>query len=71
MFNPVAPYGCLLPNIYLFIANITNPDLFVVSLSSKRRRIIVCSFNMERVCHCGQSYNELYSYLNSYIKTGQ
>ena len=29
MFNPVAPYGYLLPNVYLFMADITNPDLFV------------------------------------------
>ena len=27
--NPVAPYGYLLPNMYLFIADITNPDSFV------------------------------------------
>ena len=25
VFNPVAPYGYLLPNMYLFIADITNP----------------------------------------------
>ena len=31
MFNPVAPYINLLPNMYLFIADIANPDsLFVV-----------------------------------------
>ena len=29
VFNHVAPYGYLLPNLYLFIADITNPDLFV------------------------------------------
>ena len=29
VFNPVTPYGYLLPNIYLFIADITNPDSFV------------------------------------------
>ena len=29
VFNPVAPYGYLLPNMYLFIAVITNPDSFV------------------------------------------
>ena len=29
VFNPVAPYGDLLLNMYLFIANITNPDSFV------------------------------------------
>ena len=29
VFNPVAPYGNLLHNMYLFIADITNPDLFV------------------------------------------
>ena len=29
VFNPVAPYGYLLPNMHLFIADITNPDLFV------------------------------------------
>ena len=27
--NPVVPYGYLLPNMYLFIADITNPDSFV------------------------------------------
>ena len=29
VFNPVAPYGYLLPNMYLFIADIVNPDSFV------------------------------------------
>ena len=29
VFNPVAPYGYLLPNMYLFIADITNSDSFV------------------------------------------
>ena len=29
VFNPVAPYGYLLPNMYLFIVDITNPDSFV------------------------------------------
>ena len=29
MFNPVAPYGYLLPNVYLFMADIASPDLFV------------------------------------------
>ena len=29
VFKPVAPYGYLLPNMYLFIADITNPDSFV------------------------------------------
>ena len=29
VFNPVAPYGYLLPNMHLFIADITNPDSFV------------------------------------------
>ena len=29
VFNPVAPYGYLLPNMYLFIVGITNPDSFV------------------------------------------
>ena len=29
VFNPVAPYGYLLPSMYLFIADITNPDSFV------------------------------------------
>ena len=28
VFNPVAPYGYLLPNMYLFIADIKNPDSF-------------------------------------------
>ena len=29
VFNPVALYGYLLPNMYLFIADITHPDSFV------------------------------------------
>ena len=29
VINPVAPYRYLLPNMYLFIAAITNPDSFV------------------------------------------
>ena len=29
VFNAVAPYGYLLPNMYLFIADIANPDSFV------------------------------------------
>ena len=27
--NPVTPYGYPLPNMYLFIADIANPDSFV------------------------------------------
>ena len=29
MCNPVSPYRCLLPNLYLYVADIANPDLFV------------------------------------------
>ena len=29
VFNPVAPYGYLLSDMYLFMADITNPDTFV------------------------------------------
>ena len=29
VFNPVAPYGYLLPSMYLFIVDIANPDSFV------------------------------------------
>ena len=29
VFNPVAPYGYLLSDMYLFMADVTNPDLFV------------------------------------------
>ena len=29
MFNPIAPYRYLLPTMYLFMADIANPDLFV------------------------------------------
>ena len=29
VFNLVAPYGYLFPNMYLFTADITNPDSFV------------------------------------------
>ena len=28
MFNPVAPYRYLIPNLYLSVADIANPDLF-------------------------------------------
>ena len=28
MFNPMEPYRYLLPNLYLSVADITNPDLF-------------------------------------------
>ena len=28
MFNPVAPYRYLLPNLYLSVTDIANPDLF-------------------------------------------
>ena len=30
VFNHVAPYGHLLPNLYLFIADIANPDSFLL-----------------------------------------
>ena len=30
VFNPVAPYGYLLSDMYLFTADITNPGLFKV-----------------------------------------
>ena len=30
VFNPVTPYGYLLPNMYVFIADIINPDSFVL-----------------------------------------
>ena len=33
MFNPVAPYGYLLSDIYLFMANITNSILSCLELS--------------------------------------
>ena len=29
LFNPVAPYQYLIPTVYLFVADIANPDLFV------------------------------------------
>ena len=31
VFNPVAPYGYLLSDMYLFMADITNPDFLVSS----------------------------------------
>ena len=31
VFNPVAPYGYLLSDMYLFMADITNPDFLVKS----------------------------------------
>ena len=32
VFNPVARYGYLLPNVYLFMADIANPDLSLSDL---------------------------------------
>ena len=32
VLNPVAPYGYILPTVYLFMADIANPDLFVCGL---------------------------------------
>ena len=29
VFNPVAPYGYLLSDMYLYMADITNPDFLV------------------------------------------
>ena len=29
VFHPVAPHGYLLPNMYFFLSDITNPDSFV------------------------------------------
>ena len=31
VFNPIAPYGYLLSDMYLFMADITNPDFLVYS----------------------------------------
>ena len=31
VFNPVAPYGYLLSDMYLFMSDITNPDFLVLS----------------------------------------
>ena len=33
VFNPVAPYGYLLSDMYLFMADITNPDFSCLELS--------------------------------------
>ena len=33
VFNPVAPYGYLLFDMYLFMPDITNPDFLVLELS--------------------------------------
>ena len=44
MFNPVAHYGYLLPNMYLFIADITNPDSFVRSSASHPHESWQCPF---------------------------
>ena len=32
MFNPVAPYRYLLPNLYLSVVDIANPDLFTCGM---------------------------------------
>ena len=39
VFNPVSPYGYLLPNVYLFMADIANPDFFV-----GHGFVVVCPF---------------------------
>ena len=35
VFNPVAPYGYLLSDMYLFMADITNPDSFFKSCRTR------------------------------------
>ena len=37
VFNPVAPYGYLLSDMYLFMADITNPD-FINAYTGTRRK---------------------------------
>ena len=51
VFNPVAPYRYLLPNLYLSVADIANPDLFACS-SWTRFSLDITSFYEE---HCQPS----------------
>ena len=49
VFNPVAPYRDLLHTVYLFMADIANPDLFLCSCrtSPAFMRSIVVLFEMD------------------------
>ena len=51
MFNPVAPYQYLLPNLYLSVADIANPDLFVCGSQTWISLDIVCFYEE----HCQPS----------------
>ena len=44
MFNDVAPYRYLVPTIYLYVADIANPDLFACSCRSWIRLDISCFY---------------------------
>ena len=70
VFNPIAPYGYLLPNMYLYMADIANPDLlfvfvgpgFVSTSSAFMRSNAVCdccdSSTACRLC-CLQPYSDV------------
>ena len=38
VFNLVAPYGYLIPNMYLFTTDIANPDSFVVRMAGLHKK---------------------------------
>ena len=48
MFNPAAPYGYLLPNVYLFMTDIANPDLFVCVYQTWICLDITCFYEEQR-----------------------
>ena len=47
VFNPVAP-GYLLPTVYLFMADIANPDLFVCGCRTWICLDITCFYEEQR-----------------------
>ena len=48
MFNPVAHYGYLHPIVYLFMADIANPDLFVCGCRTWICFDIICFYEEKR-----------------------
>ena len=60
MLNPVAPYRYLLPNLYLSVADIANPDLFAcvsrtwISLDISRFYEEHCQPSSGSACPAGQ-----------------
>ena len=56
VFNPVAPYGYLLSDMYLFMADITNPDFLVLSCRTWIGLDITCFCEQQRQPSSGSAW---------------